>query len=223
MTGIHSDIIRSEILDWRDGERLKVVDHLAQQLPTLKEQIERAVNKMGVSDWVWRSSFHDEKIAPFVEEWMQSHYLTLQKSYADSVRTLETQLAKDTTDHSWSVGEIANAGVTAVASVAPLAVIPAVAGFATVTTTTLFVFTTSAISLPALALAATGLAAVTFGSSEFRNRQINNLYQQQVERVQLEARRKIIGDPDNPDEPSMQRQLLAEIDQIALYKMENLT
>lgn len=223
MTGINSDLIRSEILDWRDGERLKIVDHLAQHLPALNKRIECAVNEMGVSDWVWRSSFHDEKVAPFVEEWMQSHYGTLRKNCEDSVRTLEEQVAKNTTDHSWSVGEIANAGVTAVASVAPLAIIPAVAGFATVTTTSLFVFTTSAISLPALALAATGLAAVTFGSSEFRNRQINNHYQQQVERVQLEARRKIIGDPDNPDEPSMQRQLLAEIDQIAFQKMENLT
>ncbi|WP_133170026.1 hypothetical protein [Shimia abyssi] len=210
-------------MDWRDDERLRVVEHFADKLHELNQLIDTALRQMTLKDWLWRSSYHDEHVAPIVEDWMKRHYSQLRENYEASAKHLEDQLVQQSADHSWSMGEIASAGVTAAVSVAPLAVIPFVAGLATVTTTTLLVFTTSAISLPALALLGGGLAIATFGSSSFRNQQLENLTCMYIEQVQSEARNKIIGDVADPDTPSVQRCLLAEIDQIALKKQETLT
>ncbi len=221
MSGFLVQVDRAEILEWRERERKVLCDRIEQRLPELEALITEQADEMTMWNVVWRSSFHDEQVAPKVEEWLRALYDELRSDIEDSAIESERLINPGDTDQAWSWGEIAAAGAAAAVSVAPLAALPFVAGIATVTTTSFFVFSTSVVSIPVLTAVVGGLAVSGYGGHKIREKTFDYFVGNYRKQTVLEARAKVIGETGADDEDTLQNRLLNEIDLIAISRLEH--
>lgn len=171
-------------------------------------------------DWLWRSAFHDREIAPMVEAWMRTAFESLRQDMTASAGALDETLRAQSAQGTWSWEEIATAGATAAVSVAPFAILPFAGSLATVTATSFFVFTTSAVSIPILT-AVLGMVAVGgIVSTEFRNRQIAALRKRYLGQVVSAARSRILGPEAGNAAASLRGLLLGEVDRLTRARLE---
>ncbi|PWE48707.1 hypothetical protein DEM26_16535 [Thioclava sp. NG1] len=151
---------RIQLLDWRDDELIAITNQLEDAFPSLVSSIESHIAKMSAIR-VTRAQLRAKTLAKeLIEPWAEEQCREALARAEESISTLvgELDLKTDLGDH-FHAALPALLGVgTLTASVASL---PAVVSFATVTTSTLVFFSTSAVSVPLLlagGVALTGLS-----------------------------------------------------------------
>ena len=217
-----SELNRAEILDWRNNERLDLVKEIKARVPDINAKIDTLIDDMSIWDTVRRSQFHNSTIAPAVESWLQDVMLEFRRDIETSAIDSERDLGHDPEFHTWSWNEISSAGAASVLTLAPLAVVPFAASIATVTGTSLFVFTTSTISLPILSGVIGGTLIAGAAGEKFRRNVFNKMSTNYRKQVKQNILNKVVGDPKNLEAPSVCRSLLVNIDMIALKRLEYL-
>jgi uncharacterized membrane-anchored protein len=213
---------RAEVLDWRNTERLTVVHGIKSRLPDIDVKINELIEKMSTWDTVRRTRFHDREIAPIVEEWLQQLLTDFKQGIEESAAQSEQALGNNPKDYSWSWGEVATAGAATAATLAPLAVLPFATSIATFSATSFLLITTSAVSIPVLTVVVGGALAAGVGGEKLRRYAFSRITSGYRKQVRDEIWKKAMGDTKNLEAPSACRALLAEIDMIALKRLENL-
>lgn len=216
------ELDRAEVLDWRNSERLKLVRAIELRVPDIHTKIDALVDGMSTRNAISRTNFHDREIAPVVENWLQDLMSEFQQGIENSAVESERALGNDVEDRAWSWADVATIGGGAAVTLAPLAAIPLVTSVATVTTTSFFVFTTSALSFPILAVGVGGLIVAGLGSNKVRQFAFNKFKDRYRKQIKQELFHKAVGNPKKLEAPSVCRTLLAEIDMIAKKRLENL-
>ncbi len=211
---------RAEILDWREQERKALCAQLEDRLPELDALIDEPINEMTLWNAVWRTSFHDEQIAPKVEEWLLALYEEFHRDISESAFESEKSISGETSDQAWSWGEIATMGAATAVSIAPLAAIPFVAGIATVTTS-FVVFSTSVVSIPILSAVVGGLVLSGIGGHQVREKTFEYFVENYREQTKAEARAKVVGKTGADNEDSLRNRLLNEVDLITISRLDH--
>lgn len=220
MTLLPVETRRAEILEWRERERKKLCDLIDERLSELDALIVEKIDQMGFMDTLNRTDFHDKEVAPAVEAWLRAQCEDLRRNIEESAVQLKKLVTGEHADHSWGVDEIVGKGLATAAILVPIATIPFAVTLATVTTTSFFVFTTSAVSIPILTAVVAGLT-VTGGGTVVVQQKVfgyfNDKYRQQA---LAEARAKVIGTTGADNELSLRNLLSNEIDKIAISRLE---
>lgn len=197
-----------------------MVQQFEQAIPELIENVEETIEGIGIKEAMQRKQFHDSKIAPKVEKWFEDQTEIFVKRLAKSVDNASKKLTSKPEEHSWSWTEIAGAGAVVAASAAPVAVIPLAASFATVTTTSFVVFTSSAVSLPLLGAGLLGVGAVALGGQKFRQKAADKFRDLYREKIVGKIKMQALGDPLKGRKESLCGELLQTIDRIAKAELE---
>lgn len=211
---------RALILDWRSSERMRVVRTLEDRISGLLQDVTGKIDEFTITEILWLSRTHNEKIAPLVEKWLHGQYQELQLSLEKSADTSEEAIRDSDSQYIWSWEEIAGVAAGSILTVAPMAAVPMAAGLATVTTTTLFLFTTSAVSIPILTAIIAGSVATGIGGHKIRSWTIERLKGRYRRQVEKEIRNRVFGDPDNETSSSLTRFFLKEIDLATKSRLE---
>ncbi len=220
MTQPTLELFRAEILDWRDNERRETSHNIRERLQELDVLIDAKIEEMRFWDSINRSAFHNRTVAPAVEEWLRAVYEEFHRDIEQSALKSEKEIVGESSDHSWSLSEIAVAGAATAASLAPLAAIPYAVGLATVTSTSFFVFTTSAISIPILTAIVGGLVVTGIGTQTLRQKTFDYFAEKYRTQAKHEARTKVVGESGANEEDTLLNRLLNEIDLVAISRME---
>ncbi len=216
------ELNRAEILDWRNNERLDLVQEIKARMPDIDAKIDALIDDMSIWDTIRRSQFHNSTVAPAVESWLQDVMVEFRRDIETSAKESERDLGHDPEFHNWSWNEIGGAGAASLLTLAPLAVVPFAASIATVTVPSLFVFSTSAISLPILSGVIGGTLIAGAAGEKFRRNVFNKISANYRKQVKQNILNKALGDPENLEAHSVCRSLLVNIDVIALKRLENL-
>lgn len=216
-----STLERAAILNWREQERFAVKRTIEQRLPELNEKVGILIDEMSSTDLMRLRAFHNRKIAPLVEAWLRDEYDDLRQSLQASAIESEAELGNGATNYAWTWDEALSAGVgTLMTTVAPVAFVPLAASFATVATTSLFVFSTSVVSIPILSAIVAGAVVTGLGGNRIRVRAFARRTKRYRTEVRQEIVQKALGDPKNPVAPSLCGRLQAEIDAVTAERLE---
>ena len=216
-----AEIMRSEVLDWWETERLRISQDLTERLPLLLFQIKEAVAGMGAQELLARRKFRRTTIDPMVQKWIESEYLRqssgLKASYCEAF--------KDTGENDkWSLGEISTAGAALVFSVAPLAALPFISGGFVAAGTTVLGVTFGGGALLVLPIVAAGAGLVALGSGQSaRGAAMDRIKAQIAKRLEEQVTLRVLGDAVRPDVGSLRGTLFKDIDTILgqrLVKLE---
>ncbi len=213
---------RSEILEWRESERKDLFDKLKLGLPDLDALIIKQIDSMGFKDAFLRSEFHDREVAPEVENWLRQQFDELHRNIKDSAIKSEKIITGKSNDNSLKDIEFASMGLSVVGTLAPIAAIPAAVSIATVTTTSFFVFTTSAVSIPILLTALAGLLVSGVTANEIRRSTFKHFQKKYCEQTISEARTRVFKPLEAKDTSCLWTVLSNEIDIITLKRLEPL-
>lgn len=216
----HPNLDRALILDWRSSERMRVVSTLDDRISGLLRDVTGKIDEFTIAETLRLGRTHNEKIAPVVEKWLQDQYQELQLNIEKSADASEEAISDSGNQYLWSWEEIAGVAAGSFLTVAPMAAVPMAAGLATVTTTTLFLFTTSAVSIPILTAIIAGSVATGIGGHKIRSWTIERLKRRYRRQVEQEIRNKVFGDPANETSPSLMRFFLKEIDLATKRRLE---
>lgn len=200
--------------------RATVRARLEDRLPGLRERLRDSVNAMSIWDLVRLRRFHDSKIAPIVEGWINEQAASIGKDIAESLDASLVEIEGETLVHGWTAREILITAAAGLFTVAPAGAIP-LAGLAVTTGTSLFVFTTSAVSIPVL----TGVLAIAVGtatvSGSLRRRAEDWRRERYRREVLAEIEARVCG-PAAPGRPSLRDRLLGMVDAIARERLDKL-
>ena len=95
-----SELNRAEILDWRNNERLDLVKEIKARVPDINAKIDTLIDDMSILETIRRSRFHDSKIAPAVESWLQDVMAEFRRDIETSAKESERDLGHDSEFHS---------------------------------------------------------------------------------------------------------------------------
>lgn len=214
--------LRAEVLDWRDAERLKIAKQTRRHYLGLDARIADRLKDIATRDLLTPQRIYRRDIQPMIATWIVEQDMKLRKIVNLSSTKSEQMLRTDALQNDLSWTDIAGVGAGAALTFAPIAAVPFVAGLATVTTTSFFVMTTSAISLPILAAALVGGGVAAYCGSSVLVSAMDRRRHKIIVRFQTVAANLVIGDPAKPFQPSLLRNILADIDRVARQRMENL-
>ena len=217
------NLTRSEVMDWRNAERLRIVETLTEQLPALQARIGEVLDTATVWKIALPRDLRDKIIGPMVQDWISRQKTRLRSDIALSAAENDRQTAQLRTKAQFSWEDLLATGAGTIMTVAPVAAVPFVVTMATVTTTSLFVFSTAAVSVPVLSVFLVGGLALSLGGYNLRRSQVQKWRTRFRQNIFTEVFNQIIGDPVNPASPSLCRNLLAEVDKVARLRMESCT
>lgn len=207
--------VELEMIQWKQARFERITEQLENALPDLMAEIERTVasissiaaSKAQVSpDRLWKELF---------EPWAQRTASRVETEMDNEIGALVSALSeKGTRQDALRVAlpALAGAGVLA----ASLAAIPTVISLATVTTTSFFIFTTTAISWPVLAVGGAGIALATLTGSRVVDRLSERNRRHLIARLQGRARIAALGHGLAPGE----RCLVTDLQAITLRRLE---
>lgn len=185
-------VVELELIQWRQARFERITECVEDALPCLVAKIEStvasmssiAVGKAQISpDGLWGMLFEPwaREIASQVEAEMEEEIDVLSAMLSEKVSNQDAMLA--------ALPALAGVGLLA----ASLAAIPSVISIATVTTTSFFFFTSSAISWPILAVGGAGLAVASFSGSRVVDRLITRNRAHLVDRLARRTRIAALG------------------------------
>lgn len=229
------DLLLCAALDLRDEQRRWVRDEIGEFVEGLCLRVNARIDEMSKWDLVKSrlptpsrsrdegdgdaDSFHTSDIAPIIEaafgQQMRRICSRLQEQAMEDIR-LHTPEIEDDVD----LEELLGLASGMVLSVAPFAALPFIVGAALTTTTTLFVVSTTTVSVPVIAIGAAGVAAASVAGFKLKGmafEKIRDRYKTRVRRM-IEAR--AMEDPKRREAQTLLSWANDLIDGIALMRPE---
>lgn len=208
-------ILRSELIDWWQQERLRVSEDLEERLDLLLVKIDKKIDDMPSSAFVWRENFKKDHLEPLAVTWIETEYKKQSSAINESFSS--QAFSGDTMEHGWSASDITTVGAAAAFSIAPLAALP----FLGSVLVTGGLFSTAYIAaIPASVITASAVA-LGYGPS-IRSWASSRLTDSFKQSIHSELRLRILGDYTQPEIASLKGTLLHELDGILQLKLEQI-
>lgn len=200
---------RIELIDWRDSAMASVTEQLENAFPTLIAAIEDRVRDLTTFQVAKAHadprSLTQEMLRTWADEQSQIAFARAETELDALISNLKSE---------GNLGAVATA-LPAVAGVGMLAAsvlaLPALVTYATVTTTSFLVFSTSAVSIPVLLVGGTGLALLSLTGSKIVADTAAKARAHLASRVEAYARSAVFGTGAAPDARYLLNDLQAAI------------
>ncbi|QYZ71193.1 hypothetical protein [Neotabrizicola shimadae] len=153
------------LLDWRDRQLEAISEQLEDALPVLVAQLEAWVDQASILDLIGANLGPNTDQKAIIDMWKSEQIRRAVRRADEAMSAALRSLPPDPgglTDATPELGQLlpAAAGVGLLA--ASIAAIPTVVSFATITSSSLAIFTISTVSWPLMAVGAAGVATATF-------------------------------------------------------------
>lgn len=153
------------LLDWRDRQLEAISEQLEDALPQLVDQLKAWVDQASILDLVGANLGPNADQNAIIDIWKSEQIRRAVRRADEAMSAALRSLPPDPgglTDATPELGQLlpAAAGVGLLA--ASIAAIPTVVSFATITSSSLAIFTISTVSWPLMAVGAAGVATATF-------------------------------------------------------------
>ncbi|MCV2445998.1 hypothetical protein [Paracoccus sp. DMF] len=216
-----AEIQQAQILDWWEASHEHICNALKDRLPALYYHVDEKIDAMSLKDLARKGRVRSEQIEPIVSGWMQKTYAELTHDLDKSMRLSLAALEGNEAADQWSYSEMAIAGSALAISAAPVAAVPFFAGGLTAAGTVVLGFTIGGGALLALPVAALAGGAVlaALGPSA-RAKAMASLKQRYRSAIHAAIASRVMGDKDNPQQPSLKGTLLGELQCVALKRMD---
>ena len=190
-----------EFLAWRDAQLAAISSQLEEALPALLDELAEQVESASVVNLVRSTIALKSSAETIIQRWGADQLVkALGRAEADLDQTLLQLPGKVNLDN--DVWEQVTKALPAIAGVgligASLAAIPTVISFATVSTSVLAFWGTSAISWPLFALGAAGIGVATLTGSQSLKFAKEKARQKLCLRLHREAGRQVFGIGEKP-------------------------
>ena len=210
--GVLAVLAPLEFLSWRDAQMAAISGQLEDAFPTLLNELDKLTETESLASVVVATARIEAAARETIKTWSDEQMrIALERAKADLDNTLSSfQTDLEVRSNSWDSLQTflpAAAGIGLLAG--SVAAIPTVISFATITTTSLFFFTTATVSVPLLALGGAGLAAASFVGSSALTRAATRARASLRRRLREEAARKIFGTGLEPDARCLHNDLQA--------------
>ena len=203
-----------EFLAWRDAQLAAISSQLEEALPALLEELAEQVESESIVNLVRSTIALKSSAEAIIQRWGADQLVkALGRAEADLDQTLLQLPGKVNLDS--DVWEQVTKALPAIAGVgligASLAAIPTVISFATVSTSVLAFWGTSAISWPLFALGAAGIGVATLTGSQSLKFAKEKARRTLCLRLHREAGRQVFGIGENPGARCMLSDIQAAI------------
>ncbi|WP_108260171.1 hypothetical protein [Mangrovicoccus ximenensis] len=209
------------LIDWRNRETDAVTARLEAAFPALLAELDRQVDALPA----YRLADAHLRLKRTLQEAISDWATEQQVASAEHAETSLGALL-DSIPAGASRGEAMKAGAALLAPPAMLAAsalaLPAILTFATVTSTTWLVVTTSSVSLPLLAVGGAVLAGANVAGVKVLSGANRKLRERLRKRLHPEAHRMVFGDPARPETTSVLDNLQTVILACAAQKLGNM-
>lgn len=181
-----------KLVDWRNAQLEAITAQLEGAYPKLVEAIDKHVAELSILEVGWAhfdpKKLAEELIAPWAEAQSSAAISRAEESLSELISSLP---------HESGIAGHVQSALPAVAGVGMLAAsvlaLPTVVSFATVTTTSFLVFSTSAVSIPLLLVGGTVLAGLSFAGVKAVDHANESVRSNLVERLTSVACSAIFG------------------------------
>lgn len=208
------------LLDWRNGQLEAITDQLEAAFPVLAAVIVARISAMNSFE-VGRAHLNPRPLAEsLIGPWAEAQSLIAVRRAEKSLSSLISSLKLD-----GGIGAHLSAALPALAGVGMLAAsviaLPAIVSYATITTTSFLVFSTSAISLPLLLAGGTVLAGLSFAGVKAFDHAKGKMRAHLAARVQGLALAAIFGHGLAPDARCLLNDLQAAVLKAGQTRLED--
>lgn len=212
-----------EFLAWRDTQLVAISSQLEEALPALLDDLAEQVESASVVNLVRSTIALKSSAEAIIQRWGADQLVkALGRAEADLDQTLLQLPGKVNLDN--DVWEQVTKALPAIAGVgligASLAAIPTVISFATVSTSVLAFWGTSAISWPLFALGAAGIGVATLTGSQSLKFAKDKARQKLCLRLHREAGRQVFGIGEKPGARCMLSDIQAAIVQAGRNRIQ---
>ena len=212
-----------EFLAWRDAQLAAISSQLEEALPALLDELAEQVESASIVNLVRSTIALKSSAEAIIQRWGADQLVkALDRAEADLDQTLLQLPGKVTLDN--GVGEQGTKALPAIAGVgligASLAAIPTVISFATVSTSVLAFWGTSAISWPLFALGAAGIGVATLTGSQSLKFAKDKARRKLCLRLHREAGRQVFGIGEKPGARCMLSDIQAAIVQAGRNRIQ---
>ncbi|WP_149141469.1 hypothetical protein [Gemmobacter caeruleus] len=212
-----------EFLAWRDTQLAAISSQLEEALPALLDELAEQVESASVVNLVRSTIALKSSAEAIIQRWGADQLVkALGRAEADLDQTLLQLPGKVNLDN--DVWEQVTKALPAIAGVgligASLAAIPTVISFATVSTSVLAFWGTSAISWPLFALGAAGIGVATLTGSQSLKFAKDKARQKLCLRLHREAGRQVFGIGEKPGARCMLSDIQAAIVQAGRNRIQ---
>ncbi len=212
-----------EFLAWRDAQLAAISSQLEEALPALLDELAEQVESASVVNLVRSTIALKSSAEAIIQRWGADQLVkALGRAEADLDQTLLQLPGKVNLDN--DVWEQVTKALPAIAGVgligASLAAIPTVISFATVSTSVLAFWGTSAISWPLFALGAAGIGVATLTGSQSLKFAKDKARQKLCLRLHREAGRQVFGIGEKPGARCMLSDIQAAIVQAGRNRIQ---
>ena len=212
-----------EFLAWRDTQLVAISSQLEEALPALLDELAEQVESASVVNLVRSTIALKSSAEAIIQRWGADQLVkALGRAEADLDQTLLQLPGKVNLDN--DVWEQVTKALPAIAGVgligASLAAIPTVISFATVSTSVLAFWGTSAISWPLFALGAAGIGVATLTGSQSLKFAKDKARQKLCLRLHREAGRQVFGIGEKPGARCMLSDIQAAIVQAGRNRIQ---
>ena len=212
-----------EFLAWRDTQLAAISSQLEEALPALLDDLAEQVESASVVNLVRSTIALKSSAEAIIQRWGADQLVkALGRAEADLDQTLLQLPGKVNLDN--DVWEQVTKALPAIAGVgligASLAAIPTVISFATVSTSVLAFWGTSAISWPLFALGAAGIGVATLTGSQSLKFAKDKALQKLCLRLHREAGRQVFGIGEKPGARCMLSDIQAAIVQAGRNRIQ---
>ena len=212
-----------EFLAWRDTQLAAISSQLEEALPALLDELAEQVESASVVNLVRSTIALKSSAGAIIQRWGADQFVkALARAEAELDQTLLQLPGKVNLDS--DVWEQVTKALPAIAGVgligASLAVIPTVISFATVSTSVLAFWGTSAISWPLFALGAAGIGVATLTGSQSLKFAKDKARRKLCLRLHREAGRQVFGIGEKPGARCMLSDIQAAIVQAGWNRIQ---
>ena len=212
-----------EFLAWRDTQLAAISSQLEEALPALLDELAEQVESASLVNLVRSTIALKSSVEAIIQRWGADQLVkALGRAEADLDQTLLQLPGKVNLDS--DVWEQVTKALPAIAGVgligASLAVIPTVISFATVSTSVLAFWGTSAISWPLFALGAAGIGVATLTGSQSLKFAKDKARRKLCLRLHREAGRQVFGIGEKPGARCMLSDIQAAIVQAGWNRIQ---
>lgn len=216
------EVLRAEILDWWEAERVRLAQTVPERLPSLLYKVDKIIDDMPASALLKRGRFVTKKVEPVVVEWIERLYKELTHELDESFRSSAKEAEGVETYKNWSYGEMATAGAAIAVSAAPAAGIPFfVTGLTTAGLSAFGLFTVGGGALiPAAVTAAAGSAVLFAVGPAVRANALSKLKSKFKSSIHEGIAQRVLDSTTGGKAVSLKQVLLNELRGVALKRME---
>ena len=218
------EVQRAEIIDWWETEHQRISEALVDRLPALYYRVDQEIAKVSVTQFRKKGRFLAETIEPAVIHWIEKIYCEFTHELDEALRKSQRSLEGKAAIDRWSYQELAFAGSALAVSVAPVAAVPLFAGGLTTAGVTVAGITFGGGALLALPVAAlAGSIALIAAGPTVRAKAVSKLKSRIRSDLHQSIETRVLGDPNNPESPSLKGVLLKELYDVATKRLDRVT